>query len=189
MKKFLLVIALFVCVFSFGQSDSAWVAKFPPVPKCLKESLEKDSVWWMNYKMDTTKFRLAIMNEINKERKKLGKKPVTYGTVKQTNSVQSYTNYESENHFVGHNSDLWDEDVHGEVSAGNFTNVRDFIVEGDSIYQYIAQMLVKQWINSPGHHRTIIRDDWKNISVGICFRYVNTKTRNSMLIVSSVRGH
>jgi hypothetical protein len=85
MKINLIFFILFTPLVIHAQSDSAWVAKFPPVPKTLKPKLEKDSIWWMNYKMDTTKFRLAIMEEINKERKRMGKKPVTYGTVAQTN--------------------------------------------------------------------------------------------------------
>jgi uncharacterized protein YkwD len=189
MKKLLLVITLFVSVFSLGQNDSIWVSKYPPLEEFQKETFNKDSVWWANYKMDTTKFRMAIMNEINKERKKVGKKPVTYGTVAQTNANQLYVNYQSEKHIVGHDSRLWAEDVRGEVSAGNSITVRYFIVDGEKIYEEVAKLLVGQWMKSPGHRSALLRDNWETISVGICFRYGGTRTRNSLRINSSVRGH
>jgi uncharacterized protein YkwD len=176
MKKLLVLLVLLVSGLGYSQSDSAWISKYPPIPESLQDNYDKDSIWWMSYKMDTTKFRLAIMDEINKERKKLGRKSVGYGTVEQTNSTQSYVNYESENHIVGHNSDLWGEDVISEVSAGNITTIKTFIVRGDNIYHYIAEKIVALWMGSSGHRYTIMREDFKTISAGICFRYVGTMT-------------
>jgi uncharacterized protein YkwD len=189
MKNLILSLVVLLSLSVFGQNDSIWISKYPPLKDYEKPSLYKDSVWWMNYKMDTTKFRMAIMDEINKERKTAGKKPVTYGTVAQTNDNQEYVNYQSEKHIVGHDSRLWAEDVRGEVSALNSITVKYFIVDGEEIYAKVAKLLVDQWMKSPGHKSALLRDNWGTISVGICFRYGGPRTINSLRINSSVRGH
>ncbi len=187
MKKFFFIITLFVSVFSFGQSDYVWVDEFPTVSEGYLSKLNRDSVWWMNFKMDTIKFRLTIMEEINKERKKYSKNTVKCGTSKQIKDVQQCITIFPV--IINNTLNLYYDDILGEVSASRRTNVNDFIVEGENIYQHIAQKLVKQWIDSPPHLNAILREEWESVSVGIFLKYLGTKNCNDIKIITSVRGH
>jgi uncharacterized protein YkwD len=187
MKKLLVLLVLLVSGLGYSQT---WKEGYPSVPSYARKTLEKDSVWWSTYVVDSLKARTAILNEINRVRKENGKPIVKMGTEKQTNSTQSYTNYESENHMIGHDSDLWGEDVVTEVSASNggFT-VRYFKVDGDETYNEIAKALINQWMGSAGHKKEILGTDFTTVSIGICLRHDGVEGWNTLVVTSSVRGH
>ena len=187
MKNLLLVLVLLVSGLGYSQT---WFKGHNPVPKEFQEDFEKDSVWWSTYEVDSLKARTAIFNELNIVRKENGKPIFTMGTEKQTNSTQSYTNYESENKIIGHDYNTWEDDVITEVSAynGGFV-VMSFINRGDEVYNEIAKELVRQWMESPGHKKEIMRTDIKSVSIGVCLRHNGVIGWNTITTTSSVRGH
>ena len=193
MKKLLVLLVLLVSGLGYSQDYEVWVPdhtdEIIAKKKMMHEKMIRESVEYLSsIDLDTSLFEMAIFDEINRQRALNNKPVLTKGSDIQFDSTRIWADVQAQGGFVGHSAKYYPKDAYTEVSAGNI------ITEGahknrteKDLAEYMAKKLVTQWMESPGHKRSILDNGFTIMSVGVSFK-LDEKSA-TMKIVTTARGH
>ena len=128
-----------------------------------------------------------IFKEINRQRQ-LNRKPIF---VQANNDQSEYTRLwatvQADRNVCGHDPEYYPADAWTEVSAQNFFTLGAYEYHTmQSLAEKVAKLIVTQWMNSPGHRRSIMLTDYNVLSVGVGF---TVSPKGIMLVYATARGH
>ena len=160
MIKLLLVICILPSSFGFGQYSSQ---------EFLLKQLHDDSVFLVKNKLDESKLRLAILAEINVQRKLNNLTTLTLASNEENNKASVWGDTLIARGVLGHDmdylTDYKNNKTKGEITIAFFVNPQDYSAT-TNIYTYLAKKLVDIWMNSPKHRAAILKTDISSAAVG-----------------------
>lgn len=193
MEKLLVLLVLLVSGLGYSQDYEVWVPDHTDEIIAKKKMLmeqrhERVINYFKSIDLDTSLFEMAIFDEINRQRVLNNKPVLTKGGDIQFDSTRIWADVQAQGGFVGHSAKYYPKDAYTEVSAGNI------ITEGahknrteKDLAEYMAKKLVTQWMESPGHKRSILDNGFTIMSVGVSFK-LDEKSA-TMKIATTARGH
>lgn len=169
MKKLFLVFSVAVSSFGFGQSNSQ---------EFLLKQLHDDSVFLAKNKLDESKLRLAILAEINVQRKLHNLTTLTLASNVENNKASVWGDTLVARGVLGHDNeyimDYKNNKNRGEICIAFFVNPQDYSATAN-IYTYLAKKLVDIWMNSPKHRVAILKTDISSAAVGNAYEKPSAK--------------
>ena len=99
MKKFLVVLAVFVNGLAFGQRA---ITKWDTWQ--LIEMARLDSIWIVAHPINELKLKQAILLELNKRRKENNCLPVKLSTDAENKLAENWSKFQSDNYIIGHDT-------------------------------------------------------------------------------------
>lgn len=193
MKKLLVLLVLLVSIFGYSQDYEVWVPDHSKEIAAKKKMLmeqrhERVINFFKSIKLDTSLFEMAIFDEINRQRVLNHKPTLKKGSDVQFDSTRIWADVQAQGGFVGHSAKYYPKDAYTEVSAGNTITVglcKNLTEEKAA--EYMAKELVTQWMESPGHRKSILDSGFTIMSVGVSFK-LDEKSA-TMGIATTARGH
>ncbi len=160
MKKLFLVFSVAVSSFVFAQSRSQ---------ELLIMQLREDSVFLVKNKLDESKLRLAILAEINVQRKLHNLNTLTLASNVENNKAAVWGDTLIARGVLGHDmeylKDYVNNKTRGEIIIAFHLIPSNYTTHLD-IYTYLAKDLVDKWMNSPKHRSFILKSDISSASIG-----------------------
>jgi uncharacterized protein YkwD len=178
MKKFLVVLAVFVSGLAFGQRA---ITKWDTWQ--LIEMARMDSIWIVAHPINELKLKQAILLELNKRRKENNCLPVKLSTDVENKLAENWSKFQSDNYIVGHDTAYiakWKQNnTRGEVCVGSIYSEGDWYDSNGlisySIETKFAKLIIDTWMNSEGHRKCIMKQDIKSVAIGSYFAKPNSK--------------
>ncbi len=160
MKKLFVVLSIGLSSFGFGQSRSH---------EFLIMQLRDDSVFLVKNKLDESKLRIAILAEINVQRKLNNLTTLTLASNVENTKASVWGDTLIARGVLGHDmeycKDYVNNKTRGEIIIAFFVNPQDYSAT-TNIYTYLAKKLVDLWMNSPKHRSIILKSDISSAAVG-----------------------
>lgn len=162
MKKLFLVFSVAVSSFGFGQTQ---YRNGVDVNKYFYD----DSVFLAKNKLDESKLRLAILAEINVQRKLNNLTKLTLASNEENNKASVWGDTLIARGVLGHDNeyimDYKNNKNRGEIVIA-YTIATYCYNQHDDIYTYLARDIVNEWMLSPGHRAAILKTDVTLAAVG-----------------------
>ena len=192
MKKIILSISILLSGIPFSQdyrsADEITQEAYAEFKRQCREYDKQEIVELKNIDdLDTTLFEQEIFKEINRQRQ-LNRKPIF---VQSNNDQSEYTRLwatvQADRNVCGHDPEYYPADAWTEVSAQNFFTLGAYKQRTmQNLAEELAKSIVTQWMNSPGHRRSIMLTDYNVLSVGVGFA---VSQKGIMLVYATARVH
>jgi uncharacterized protein YkwD len=183
MKLFITFLLLCISSLSFSQNNPLSEMAFK---RMAKENTQrnKDSVYFANYELDSTKLTNAILVELNKERKLNHLKLATCSKdSSQCTYVMAWSRHLAEIRKVGHGGTrLYNAEV---VTSGSLTKSQAGV---DSQYAIIANNAIQAFMNSPEHRRLIMTPEYTKVVIGFACHPGQYSGLSTIIVIGLING-